>query len=186
MPGSLSVEQLKPLLATPAPADLGPGPRAFVESPQTLNQRIDDLLGSTADESSAKLIRSLLLLWHDHLEASHRIAQEIETPDGSYVHGIMHRREPDYSNAKYWFRRVGPHPSFSKLAERAGKILEGAAGRALSSNLQPKHSWDPFAFIDACENACGRSGSTEEREKLQMIQAAEFEILLQHFCGMNR
>src|SRR5438128_2742265 len=37
-----------------------------------------------------------LHLWNDALSDSHTIAQGIETATGSYWHGIMHRREPDY------------------------------------------------------------------------------------------
>src|SRR6185295_10328040 len=37
-----------------------------------------------------------LLLRYDFLDESHHISQELETPGGSYWHGIMHRREPDF------------------------------------------------------------------------------------------
>src|SRR6516162_5234245 len=47
-----------------------------------------------------------LWLFHDFLDESHKISQDIDTVEGSYWHGILHRREPDYSNAAYWFRRV--------------------------------------------------------------------------------
>jgi hypothetical protein len=47
-----------------------------------------------------------LWLYVDDLDRSHHVSQSIETPVGSYWHGIMHRREGDFSNAKYWFRRA--------------------------------------------------------------------------------
>ena len=56
-----------------------------------------------------------LWLRHDFLDESHRISQDLENPSGSYWHGIMHRRELDFSNAKYWFRRVGMHRVFEPL-----------------------------------------------------------------------
>lgn len=48
-----------------------------------------------------------LWLYVDDLERSHTISQNIHTPAGSYWHGIMHRREGDFWNSKYWFRKAG-------------------------------------------------------------------------------
>ena len=54
---------------------------------------------------AAHALKSGLLLWNDDLEASHTISQQLHDDTGSYWHGIMHRREPDHSNAKYLFHR---------------------------------------------------------------------------------
>ena len=40
-----------------------------------------------ADEGSAMLAG--LWLWHDYLDESHRIAQQIETPTGSFWHALL-------------------------------------------------------------------------------------------------
>ena len=41
-----------------------------------------------------------LWLYHDYLDESHAVSQSIHTPAGSYWHGLMHRREPDFANPK--------------------------------------------------------------------------------------
>jgi hypothetical protein len=110
-----------------------------------------------------------LWLYADDLDRSHRISQGLHDREGSYWHGIMHRREGDYSNAKYWFRRVGGHPIHEALGGRARR-LAGAAGEA-PEFLQARASWDPAAFVDLCEDACaGRNGAAELCRKIQQLE----------------
>lgn len=51
-----------------------------------------------------------LWLYADDLDRSHTISQSLENATGSYWHGIMHRREGDFSNSHYWMRRAAGHP----------------------------------------------------------------------------
>jgi len=70
-------------------------------------------------------VKSGLLLWNDALDISHTISTGIiKNQTGIYWHGIMHRREPDYSNAKFWFRRVENPPIFPALRERVLALLD--------------------------------------------------------------
>ena len=59
-------------------------------------------------------MRAAIWLYVDDLEASHAISQGIHDSTGSMWHAIMHRREGDFSNAKYWLRLAGSHPAFQK------------------------------------------------------------------------
>lgn len=57
-----------------------------------------------------QLLEGFILYALDDLHAAHSIFQEEEGFFGSYGHGMMHRREGDFWNANYWFRRAGnPH-----------------------------------------------------------------------------
>jgi hypothetical protein len=58
-------------------------------------------------DDTAPLVRAL---WHDATgdwDQAHRVAQDIETPDGAWVHAYLHRKEGDVGNAGYWYRRAG-------------------------------------------------------------------------------
>ena len=174
------LEEIKVLLNTPEPPELGPGPRRGVKPEAELERTLNDRLrGHRLTEEKRHLIRALILLWHDHLDAAHRIAQDIETRDGSLLHGIMHRREPDYGNARYWFRRVGEHPVFEQIGRRVGVLLDVDGERTLVKKLGSGQEWDPFAFIDCCESATKSAATERQRTILREIQAIETRELLE-------
>jgi len=117
-----------------------------------------------------------LWLYHDFLDESHRICQDVGTPSGSYWHAVMHRREPDFSNSKYWFHRVGGHPIFSDLRQAAVQLA--AADPAAPDWLKGHAAWDPFAFVDLCEAA--QSGQKAAESLCRAIQQAEWDLLFDY------
>ena len=133
-------------------------------------------------EADAVAVKAGLLLWHDAAEASHQLSQSVEGlgthQAGDYWHAILHRREPDYSNAKYWFRLVGTHSVFSELVPHAARILNGVAEEpAWKSRLCGRGTWDPFAFVDLCETCAGHEDSSLGMAARQ-IQAVEMQLLM--------
>lgn len=110
-----------------------------------------------------------LWLYFSCFDESHNLSQDLSTQEGSYWHGILHRREPDPANAGYWFRRVGQHPIFPALRDEAVAI----GGYTIDTR------WDPFAFIEFCERARRRPGSAEEQTAIQ-IQLAEWQLLFDY------
>lgn len=171
---SLSPE-LAGLLDTPETPELGPGPRGGVRAIKQIEREVEAALRASETENK-ELALAVVLLWHDHLDASHEIAQKHETQDGSYVHAIMHRREPDYDNAKYWFRRVGRHACYAELA----KEIANRRGEDLPKRLAPGGEWDAMAFVDACEAVARGKLKAAVGETLREIQAMEFRLLLKH------
>lgn len=127
------------------------------------------------NRTSARLCVAGLWLLFNHLEESHEIAQSIETADGSYWHAIMHRREGDFSNSKYWFRRAGEHKIFSELANESKQhIMQNISLQVLSKEDQ----WDPVAFVDLCEKAVRQDRPMEE--PCRQIQQIEWQLLFGH------
>ena len=152
-------------------APLGPMPlvpAAPADSPRLRELRQlepEDLFddGAIKDRDFAKCVQSGLFLYFSALDESHKISQGIGSASGSYWHGIMHRQEGDWSNAKYWFRRVGAHPVFAELAAATG------AG------------WDPYAFVDRCSAAAAGNLAAAGLIDLQM---QEWRLLMR-FCYRN-
>lgn len=47
---------------------------------------------------------------------AHECAQADRGPDAAAVHAYLHRKEPDLSNARYWYNRAGRTPASGSLA----------------------------------------------------------------------
>ena len=123
-------------------------------------------------------LASALLLWNDDLDASHTLSQALPDRFGSWLHGVVHRREGDYWNSKYWFRKVGTHAGFAQMTQRAAEVLPEAGAPPAPALAALAERWDPFAFVDLCATAAsGRAADSVAA--LESLQAAELELLAQ-------
>lgn len=188
MADSAPLEDFKQLLAG-EPPELGPGPRAGVWSVTAIDAKLDELSARHRLHGRVEeLIRGLALLWHDHHEPAHAIAQAIEDADGSLLHAILHRREPDYGNAAYWFRRVGKHPCFPVIERRVTELAglqpyKAGPQEMLLGLVVLNGEWDPFIFIQACEGMNKLPPSDPRVLILRQVQAIESEALLEHLLA---
>lgn len=130
------------------------------------------------NRAMAQACLSGVWLYHNYLDESHEISQAIDTPEGSFWHGIMHRREPDYGNAKYWFRRVGEHATFGALAAEARQLAAESPVDRESAWLGVVTKWDPMGFIDLVER-CAR-GESAAGELCREIQRREWRLLFDY------
>jgi hypothetical protein len=148
-----------------------------VEAHQTLQTQTAEALFPRGRNPRAALAG--LWLYFSCFEEAHQIAQDLSSPEGELWHAILHRQEPDSGNAAYWFRKVGGHPVYPAVAQRAVKILEKYPDAEFRSGR-----WDPFAFVAFCERAREQPGTAQERAALE-IQRAEWQELFD-YCARPR
>jgi len=132
-----------------------------------------------------------LHLWNDNFGASHNLCQGIQTPTGSYWHGLGHRREghqgeglaANLSNAKYWFRRAGEHPAHDIIYRSALSQLDtaGAGFRwatEAAALLRTRGKWDPSVLVDWVAQADAQTLSTPTQNLIEEIQWREIDLLV--------
>ena len=169
--------------------ELGPGEPNRAMRPQLQALTAETLVAPhrLGDRKMAAACLAALWLRHDFADESHSISQEIDSVEGSYWHGILHRREPDYDNAKYWFRRVGRREIFEPLREAAATLARPSDLDA-AKFLTTQAAWDPMQFIDLCQAAAEHDAAPASDQSdgarlarlCRQIQAREWELLFDH------
>jgi len=71
----------------------------FQDFKNTLNQ-------SSPPSEISPLLKALWFDARGEWDKAHDVAQEVNTPDGSWIHAYLHRKEGDRSNAQYWYQRA--------------------------------------------------------------------------------
>jgi hypothetical protein len=172
-----SLLKLDPAAAYTALVVRGEGNREAAEVLRSLTP--DTLFAKpVVSRSDAEAVLSGLWLWHDWLDSSHTLSQSIHTPTGSFWHAIMHRREGDFSNAKYWYARCTAHPVLRSMVAYANDILNPLPA---DKSLLPltRDRWDPDAFVDLAEAVHDRPDDPRHKPAI-MLQKLEWRLLFDH------
>ncbi len=132
-----------------------------------------------ADTDEATAALSGLWLWHDWLDKSHTLSQGIETSTGSFWHAIMHRREGDFNNAKYWYGKCRNHPSMAEMARRGSQLVT-ASPASDHARAIIERGWDAYALVDFMESFYDAADDHPPLKLAQQLQRMEWEILMDH------
>jgi hypothetical protein len=152
------------------------------------------------------LVQAALYLYFDCFEEAHNIANDHEgSVEGNWIHAIVHRREPDAGNSKYWYARVHiPAKTSQDIAREVLVFGEGfrrggpprppgtlglAQGPAPTPNHDPEvekwfskmgksGKWEPEVFVDLCDQFRKKDPSTGAYRVLAKIQEIEWRGLL--------
>ncbi len=142
-------------------------------------------LPSISSPADAIAMQAGLLCLHDYLHESHQLSQSVQNQGlyqaGDYWHHIMHRREPDYSNAKYWSRVVGYHPLHDLLPEQVRPIFHLFESQTVANwkdRVLLNNRWSLNTFVDCCSE-CESSQDRELCQFAQRVQWIEMLLLLQ-------
>lgn len=131
------------------------------------------------DKEHARGMLAGLWLWHDWLDASHVISQELHSETGSFWHAIMHRREGDFWNSKHWYRKCEGHLIFATLGQNANAILNPLPADKAYLRLTAS-GWDAGAFVDLVEAV---EGNKEDARRATAVSLQQLEWrLLFDYC----
>lgn len=111
---------------------------------------VEQVLSNPAIAARPELVAGLWL-YVDDLDRSHTVSQSLLTTTGSFWHGIMHRREGDFSNSLYWMRQASGHPLIDTL-DAAGLVrrVSQAVGDDPTLVIEQRNEWK--SLFEWCAN----------------------------------
>lgn len=132
---------------------------------------------------SEKQVKCLLLLWHDYLEPAHQLAQDERTPEFNYFHAIIHRREGDFFNSRFWLRQVDDrHIALLNVAREVKQFLSEKGEIQLLEEVVKDDGWDSLEFLEEVMKASKLERTSPQVKLLTQIQTIEFACWLKFLC----
>ncbi|KAK3686423.1 hypothetical protein LTR37_019811 [Vermiconidia calcicola] len=117
---------------------------------------------SIADLSIHPTLEAILHILNADLSSAHFLCRHMQNKpalEGMYIHGLLHRVEGDYENAKAWYGDVADSECFKAVWSDGG--LEGARD-----------------FIDGIKELRDMEGGRELRERLSKTSEGEIDALV--------
>lgn len=139
-----------------------------------------------ASPPHAQAMLAGLWLWNDALHEGHDLAQRTPADADAasslnFWHAIMHRREGDFFNSKYWYARCRNHPAWSTIAAALREWHEPGMSPA-DLGLQGS-AWNPNVFVDLVEAVHDAPGDPRHAAAVAM-QKIEWRCLFTHCAKM--
>ncbi len=82
--------------------------------------------GLSGKEPPQNLSVYLNALWYDakgDWHKAHKLIQDIDDKNASWIHAYLHRKEGDTGNASYWYSRAGKELSILSLEKEWEEIV---------------------------------------------------------------
>lgn len=74
----------------------------------------ESLSGDQPPADASEYIKALWYDANDNWDKAHKLIQDINDKNASWIHAYLHRKEGDASNADYWYNKAGKsRPSIS-------------------------------------------------------------------------
>lgn len=104
-------------------------------------------------------VRGILHLLNDDLESAHTLVQDDDgSRDSNLIHSILHRREGDFWNSKWWLNQF-THPFLDQLYSQKG--VDGRKGAK--------------QFVDLIDNITSKGAATACAAQRDVKQAKEWQ-----------
>lgn len=134
-------------------------------------------------EAMAVAVRALLYLWNGWIAECVKHAQGTEEKESLYISGFALRASGQPEQAKKLFQRLGPHPVCERMLTHFLQTVGSSRDLAIKrvrETAELGQAWEPFAFIDLCEQARTGKLSPERAQLVTQLQRKEFELLFCH------
>ncbi|HVZ79228.1 MAG TPA: hypothetical protein VHE12_00350 [bacterium] len=133
-------------------------------------------------------VQGALFLYLDCFDEAHNVANDHEGSwQGNWIHAILHRREPDAGNSKYWYARVkAPDSAYRAIGWSVLEILEKDPPKDLVKLRDRVHKsclWEPETFVDLCDKYRKEDPASVPYRVLVRLQETEWSGLLNSFLG---
>lgn len=156
-----------------------------IEEGRKAIEALSEKEAGVAKSQSLPLLQAALYLCFDCFDEAHNIANDHEgTVAGNWIHAILHRREPDASNSKYWYARVNlPAKVFSTIGEEVLWLLKNTSDHELESllkKMEKSKSWEPAAFVDLCDKYREKDSKSQPYRLLAVFQEIEWRTLAEY------
>ncbi len=143
------------------------------------SQRSYEALVDSIPDLKGHWVEAVLGLRIGSIDRAHEIVQHGSTSMDRYLHGVVHRIEGDFWNAKYWFRQVGDRELLARIGMEVMSTLEAKSVLESSKSMKlfdDQNRFAPENLVDAQAAVYGKSTS-HDRVLIQQIAQAEWEAI---------